>query len=80
MRSAKTLRVPLTEGSTASIAVPISSISATSAPEFSADRRADAGRHHVDPPFDGNRPAFEPGYLSAAFICSINASSEMRSA
>jgi hypothetical protein len=35
VRSANTLRLPLTEGSTASIAVPIFSISAKSAPEIS---------------------------------------------
>ena len=34
VRSANTLRVPLTEGSAASIAVPIFSISAKSAPEI----------------------------------------------
>jgi len=79
VRSANTLRVPFTEGSTASIAVPIFSISAKSAPEIF---RPTGVRMPVvsmsTRPLIGIVHAFEtPGYVTAAFISSISCSSEM---
>ena len=79
VRSANTLRVPLTEGSAASIAVPIFSISAKSAPEIFSPTgvRMPVVSMSIRP-LIGIVQAFEtPGYVSAAFISSISCSSEM---
>ena len=63
VRSANTLRVPITEGGAASIAVPIFSISAKSASgDLQPDGRADAGRQHVDPSLSSTRS--NPGIAS----------------
>ena len=79
MRSANTLRVPLTAGSAASTAVPIFSISAKSAPEILSPTgvRIPVVSMSIRA-LIGIVQAFEtPGYASAAFISSTSCSSEM---
>jgi hypothetical protein len=79
VRSANTLRVPLTDGSIASIAVPMFSISAVSAPEILSPTgvRMPVVSMSIRP-LIGIVQAFEtPGYVRAAFISATSCSSEM---
>jgi hypothetical protein len=79
VRSAKTLRVPRTAGSVASIAMPILSISAKSAPEIFNPTGVRIPVVSMSTlPLIGIVQAFDtPGYDSAAFISSTSFSSEM---
>ena len=79
VRSANTLRVPFTDGSAASIAVPTFSISATSAPLIFSPTgvRIPVVSMSIRA-LIGIVQAFEtPGYVTASFISAISCSSEM---